>query len=79
MVQRMSDAPARRFGLRRRGRLLVGYFADVVVFDAAQVADRSTYDEPRRFPSGIPYAVVNGQVAVDGERCTGVMAGQAVP
>jgi len=79
MVQRMSDAPARRFGLRRRGRLLVGYFADVVVFDAAQVADRSTYDEPRRFPGGIPYVVVNGQVAVDGERCTGVMAGQAVP
>jgi N-acyl-D-aspartate/D-glutamate deacylase len=79
MVQRMTDAPARRFGLTRRGRLVAGHFADVVVFDAERVIDNSTYDDPCRFPSGIPYVVVNGQVAVDGERPTGVLAGQAVP
>jgi N-acyl-D-amino-acid deacylase len=79
MVQRMTEAPARRFGLRNRGRLVRGAFADVVVFDADRVLDHSTYDDPCRFPTGIPYVVVNGQVAVDGERCTGVLAGQAVP
>jgi N-acyl-D-amino-acid deacylase len=46
------------------------------VFD---LLDHSTYDDPCRFPTGIPYVIVNGQVAVDGERCTGVLAGQAVP
>ena len=79
MVQRMTDLPARRFGLTRRGRLQPGYFADLVVFDPDRVTDTATYQDPRRFPEGIPWVVVNGQVAVEGGRCTGVLAGQAVP
>ena len=79
MVQRMTDNAARRFGLTKRGRIEQGYFADVVVFDSERIIDNATYDDPHQFPTGIPYVVVNGQVAVDQERCTGVMAGQAVP
>jgi N-acyl-D-amino-acid deacylase len=79
MVQRMTDAPARRFGLARRGRIERGWFADLVVFDADRVIDTATYDDPRRYPIGIPFVVVNGQLAVDQERLTGVLAGQAVP
>ena len=79
MVQRMSDNPARRFGLTGRGRIEKGYYADVVVFDADRIIDNATYDDPCQFPTGIPYVLVNGQVAVDRERCTGVLAGQAVP
>ncbi|HZS34170.1 MAG TPA: amidohydrolase family protein [Methylomirabilota bacterium] len=79
MVHRMTDRPARRFGLPRRGRIERGAFADLVVFDADRVIDTATYDDPRRFPVGIPFVVVNGQVAVDAERPTGVLAGQAVP
>ena len=79
MVQRMTDLPARRFGLTRRGRLQRGYFADLVVFDPDRVTDTATYQDPRRFPEGIPWVVVNGQVAVEGGRCTGILAGQAVP
>ena len=79
VVQRMTDSPARRFGIAKRGRLEKGYFADVVVFDPQHVTDTATYDDPRQFPIGIPYVLVNGQVAVDQERCTGVLAGQAVP
>ena len=79
MVQRMTDNPARRFGLTKRGRIEKGYYADITVFDAEHVIDNATYDDPCQFPTGIPYVLVNGQVAVDRERCTGVMAGQAVP
>ena len=79
MVQRMTDGPARRFGLTRRGRVARGYFADLVVFDAERIIDNATYDDPRRYPTGIPFVVVNGQLAVDHERCTGVLAGHAVP
>ena len=78
-VQRMTDNPARRFGLTKRGRVEVGYFADLVVFDPDRVIDNATYDDPTQPPAGIPYVLVNGQVAVDNERCTGVMAGRAVP
>ena len=79
MVQRMTDNPARRFALTYRGRIEKGYFADIVVFDPESIIDCSTYDDPCQFPIGIPYVVVNGQVAVDRQRCTGVLAGQAVP
>ena len=79
MVHRMSDRPARRFNLTDRGRLEEGYFADVTIFDAERVIDTATYDDPIQYPVGIPYVLVNGQVAVDSERCTGVVAGQAVP
>jgi N-acyl-D-amino-acid deacylase len=79
MVHRMTERPAQRFGLTRRGRIEKGYYADVAVFDSERVIDNSTFDDPRQFPTGLPFVVVNGQVAVDHERCTGVLAGQAVP
>ena len=79
MVQRMTDNPAQRFGLKKRGQIKRGYFADIVVFDADHIIDTATYDDPCQYPVGIPFVLVNGRVAVDHERCTGVMAGQAVP
>ena len=79
MVQRMTDNPARRFGLEHRGRVEKGYFADIVVFDAEHLIDNATYDDPKQFPTGVLYVLVNGSVAVDAERCTGVLAGRAVP
>jgi len=79
MVHRMTARAAERFGMKGRGLLRGGNYADIVVFDAVQVNDTATYDDPCQFPTGIPYVLVNGQVAVDQERCTGVMAGQAVP
>ena len=66
MVARMTDVPARRFGLRNRGRIEPGYRADVTVFDADLVIDTATYDDPRQHPVGIPYVLVNGAIAVDG-------------
>ena len=79
MVHRMTDRPAQRFGLTKRGRIEKGYYADLAVFDAEHVIDNATYDDPRQYPSGIPFVLVNGQVSVDQEKCTGIMAGQAVP
>ena len=76
MVQRMADNPARRFGLKGRGRIENGYAADMVVFDADRVIDTATYDDPAQYPAGIPYVLVNGRIAVDDERCTGSLSGQ---
>ena len=79
MIQRMTENPARRYGISKRGRLERGCFADVVIFDPDTIIDTATYDDPRQYPVGIPYVLVNGQVAVDDAVCTGVMAGHAVP
>ena len=47
-------------------------------FDADRVIDAATYDDPGQYPVGIPYVLVNGVIAVDAERCTGSMSGQAL-
>ena len=52
---------------------------NLVVFDADRVNDIATYDDPIQFPVGIPYVLVNGEIAVDEEVCTGILAGQAIP
>src|SRR5262249_45449220 len=64
VVGGVPDRPARRFGLTRRGRLQTGYFADIAVFDAMHIMDNATYEDPRQFPAGIPFVIVNGGVAV---------------
>lgn len=77
VVQRVTQNPAERFGLEGRGTLADGNFADIVIFDADHITDRSSFEDPKVHPEGIPFVVVNGQVAVDHERVTGVLAGQA--
>ena len=52
--------------------------ADLAVFDAATVKDESTYPDPHRYPTGIPYVIVNGHVAVDGGRLAGPRAGRVL-
>ena len=59
-VRKATSLPAQRVGLRKRGTLREGNHADVVVFDAATVADRTTYREPTAAPVGIEHVLVNG-------------------
>ncbi|MEE2897847.1 MAG: amidohydrolase family protein, partial [Gemmatimonadota bacterium] len=67
-VRKMSAMPAARMGLRERGQLREGWFADLVMFDPATVADRATFEEPHQYPVGIPWVFINGQAAVaDGQ------------
>ena len=75
----MTSLPAGRFGLTERGVVAEGRFADLVVFDADSVIDTADFNDPRTPPAGIPYVVVNGQIAVDRGRPTGVLAGRSVP
>jgi N-acyl-D-amino-acid deacylase len=77
-VHKMTGLPAARLGLRDRGLVLPGHAADLTVFDPAAVRDESTYAEPHRYPSGIPYVVVNGVVAVDGGRLQGPRSGRVL-
>ena len=77
-VRKMTSAPATRLGLNDRGLLRDGYNADIVIFDPDTVRSNATYDDPRRFPDGIDYVLVNGQLVVDGSRHTGALPGRVV-
>jgi N-acyl-D-amino-acid deacylase len=77
-VRKMTSGPAARVGIADRGRIADGLKADLVIFDPKTVSPRATYDEPRQFPIGIPYVIVNGEVVVDGGQHTGALPGRAL-
>jgi len=77
-VAKMTALPARRLKLADRGVLAVGARADVVAFDAARVADVATYEDPHRYPAGIPYVFVNGRIVIDGGDHTGARPGEVL-
>jgi N-acyl-D-aspartate/D-glutamate deacylase len=77
-IQRSSSASARMLGLTERGVLAPGYFADVIVFDSATFADRSTYEEPTLPAVGMKYVVVNGTITIDDAKYTGATAGRVL-
>jgi N-acyl-D-amino-acid deacylase len=77
-IHRLSWLPATNLGIRGRGALRQGYYADVVVFDPAKVRDNGTFDKPQQLASGVSDVFVNGvQVLKDGEH-TGAKPGRFV-
>lgn len=79
VVNRASAAGAKRFGLTDRGVLQPGKAADIAIFDPDRLSALATYDDPRRLPLGMYHVLVNGQLAVQNGRPTGVLAGRALP
>jgi len=77
-IQHMTSAPARRLGLRDRGRIVEGARADLVVFDPATVRENGTYERPRVRSQGIIHVMVNGEFALENGEVTGVRSGRVV-
>jgi N-acyl-D-amino-acid deacylase len=77
-VHKMTGMPAGRLGLRDRGVLRAGAMADVVVFDPATVADRSTFETPHAYPVGIDFVFVNGASAIDRGAFTDARSGRVL-
>jgi len=75
-VRKMTSLPAQRMNLPDRGELREGFAADIVVFDPATITDVATYQEPRQYPAGIDYVVVNGEVAAEHGRQNAARAGK---
>ena len=77
-VRKMTSMPARVLGLKDRGQLREGYWGDIVIFDPDRVADTATYDNPKQYPKGIDYVLVNGAVVIDNGHHTGARSGKVV-
>jgi N-acyl-D-amino-acid deacylase len=77
-IRRLTSLPAENLGLKERGRLAAGMFADIVVFDPATIQDHATFEKPHQYATGVRHVFVNGvQVLRDGEH-TGATPGRAV-
>lgn len=77
-VQRLAAHPAQRFGLRDRGLIRPGMAADVVVFDAEEIADRATFDEGRQTALGVEHVVVNGELVLHAGIRTSALPGRGL-
>jgi N-acyl-D-amino-acid deacylase len=77
-IRKMTSLPARRFGLRGRGVLRKGAFADICVFDAANVLDRADFAAPKRPAAGIERVFVNGTCVWEGGAPTGARPGRCL-
>ena len=60
-IRKITDLPARRFGIAHRGRIERGWFANITVFDAGEIASAATYDNPEVAPTGIRHVFRNGE------------------
>jgi N-acyl-D-aspartate/D-glutamate deacylase len=74
-VRRMTSLPASILGLKDRGVLREGAWADIVVFDPERIADRTTLTDPRNKPDGITAVLVNGEVVCCKGKLTGSLPG----
>jgi N-acyl-D-amino-acid deacylase len=75
-VRKMTSLNAAKLGLRDRGLLRPGNFADLTLFDPDRVIDRATYVAPFRYSEGIVYVLVNGQVVFEKGKHTGARPGR---
>jgi len=75
-VRSMTSLPASVYGLKDRGMLAPGTWADVIVFDPAAISDRATYSAPQRLATGMAYVIVNGVIAIDDGRPAGTTSGR---
>jgi N-acyl-D-aspartate/D-glutamate deacylase/sugar lactone lactonase YvrE len=77
-VRKMTSLNAAKLGIRDRGVLQPGLFADIVIFDPQRVIDRSTYEEPFQYADGIEQVIVNGQIVLAQGKSTTARPGRAL-
>ena len=77
-IRKMSGAVTARLGLRDRGLLLPGYYADVLLLDAETISDRATFEDAHQLSTGIREVWVNGTRVVRNGQHTGATPGQVV-
>src|SRR5947209_20308214 len=77
-IRSSSALTAEALGIKQRGALRVGYFADVVVFDERTIADQATYAKPELLATGMRYVIVNGKLVVEDGKYNGTLAGKAL-
>src|SRR5262249_16259925 len=77
-IRKFSALPAQRMRLADRGVLKKGMWADIVVFDAATIRDRATFEAPNQLSEGMRYVLVNGVPVIDDGKPTNALPGKVL-
>jgi len=77
-VRKMTSLPAEKLRLKKKGRIAEGFDADMTIFDFDQILDNATYENPRQYPTGIEWVIVNGKIVVEKGQPTGAFPGKTI-
>ncbi|MBI2620145.1 MAG: D-aminoacylase [Ignavibacteriales bacterium] len=77
-IRKMTSLPAQRVGLKDRGLLKEGFYADIVIFDPETIIDKATFENPHQYSEGISHVLVNGQVVWENGTFAGNYPGRAL-
>ncbi|MBN09213.1 MAG: aminoacylase [Flavobacteriaceae bacterium] len=77
-IYKMTLLPAKTMGLKNRGEIKVGMKADLAIFDADKIIDKSTFNSPHQYPEGIYFVIVNGQIAIDNNQFMNIKSGEVL-
>ena len=77
-IRRMTSLPAEKFNIKNRGLVKEGYYADIVIFDENEVADKSLYEAPHQYSVGFKYCWVNGSLTINEGKLNGTKKGMAI-
>ena len=74
-IKKLTSGPAKKLGLKKRGEIKIGNFADLVIFDKNKIKDAATYQNPYQYSQGMEYVFVNGKAAVAESKMTNQLSG----
>jgi N-acyl-D-amino-acid deacylase len=77
-IKKMTSFPARRIGLKDRGLIMEGMYADITIFNPDIIIDKATYENPHQYPEGIEYVLINGEIVIEKGEYTGAMPGKVL-
>lgn len=77
-IRKLTWLPASNLKITKRGKLEVGYFADVVVFDPSKIQDHATFEKPHQYSTGMIHVFVNGEQVLNNGEHTGKRPGKVV-
>ena len=75
-IMKITHNPARKFNIKNRGVLKKGGYADITVWNTETIKDKGTQIEPRQYPEGILYVIVNGELVINNGRHTEALPGK---
>jgi N-acyl-D-aspartate/D-glutamate deacylase len=77
-IRKMTSLNATKIGIRDRGQIRIGNYADLTLFDPAAITDKATYTEPFQYAVGIKHVIVNGTLVLENGEHTGKTPGKAI-
>jgi N-acyl-D-amino-acid deacylase len=77
-IRKMTSLPARFLGIKDRGLIQEGLWADILIFDPKRIIDTATFSDPHQYPAGIEYVISNGVIAVKQNEHTGALPGKVL-